>query len=209
VFEFEALVLQARATLDTVTWLLSRACGQRTWRFSRLRNVLSDGATSDKKIHQCLGLLDQCPWMLSSKVLVGDPSTRSYIAHYGSLLSTQRTCFTVNKIDSQRVLLIDAEMHDNVPVMTTASRIQQDVAFFAMAALSVFLDLPLPDKDLFASDLGREFVVLSESPPASGKAVKIGVVKEMRSDGAVLADVTASDEILRKVVNLRHLSTAR
>ena len=205
VFEFEALVLQTRATLDTVTWLLSRACGQKTWRFSRLHNVLSAGAGSDSRIRRCLALLDQCPWMSSSKVLVGDPSTRSYVAHYGSLLTTQQTCFTLSRIDPDTVLLFDMEMRGDVPVMTTASKIHQEVPFFVMGVLSVFLDLPLTRKKAFATDLAHEFVVLSEATARAGEGTKVGVVKEMRPGGFTVGDVSVPTDVLDKAVALSKL----
>lgn len=208
VFEFEALVLHARATLDTVTWLLSRACGQKTWRFSKLGNLLSAGAESDSRIKRCLALLNQCQWMSSSKVLMGDPSTRSYVAHYGSLLTTQRTCFTVNRLDSGRALLFDMEMHDDVPVMTTASKIHQEVPFFVMGVLSVFLDLPVTRKKAFASHLAHEFVVLSEAAAPVGEGMKVGVVKEMRPGGFTVGDVNVSSDILDKAVTLSKLGAA-
>jgi hypothetical protein len=205
VFEFEALVLQARATLDTVTWLLSRACGQKTWRFSKLQNLLSAGVGSDNRIQRCLALLNQCQWMSSSKVFIGDPSTRSYVAHYGSLLTTQRTCFTVSRLDSGRALLFDMEMHDNVPVMATAAKIHEEVAFFVMAVLSVLLNLPLPRRKAFASDLRRGFVVLSEALVPDGQGTKIGVVKEMGLEGFTIGDVTISTDTLAKAVTLSNL----
>ena len=205
VFEFEALVLQTRATLDTVTWLLSRACGQKTWRFSRLRNVLSAGAGSDSRIQGCLALLNQCSWMSSTKVLVGDPSTRSYVAHYGSLLTTQQTSFTVSRTGPDEALLFDMEMRGNVPVMTTASNIHEEVLFFVTAALSVLLDLPLPRKKAFASDLGREFVVLSEVLVSDGQGIKVGVVKGMGFDDFRPGDVIVSANVLSKAVILSKL----
>jgi hypothetical protein len=147
--------------------------------------------------------------MLGTKVLTGDPSTRSYVAHYGSLLSSQRTCFTASRVGPDSVLLFDAEMHDNVPVMTTASKILEEVPFFVMGALSLFLDLPVPGKDAFASDLGREFVVLSGSAVVPGSGMKVGVVKEMWLGGFTVGDVTVSKDVLAKVVSLPDLSTDR
>lgn len=206
VFEFEALVLQTRATLDTVTWLLSRACGQKTWRFSRLRNVLSAGAGSDSRIQRCLALLDECRWMWTSKELVhGDRTTRSYVAHYGSLLTVQQTCFTVSRTGPDEALLFDMEMRGDVPVMATASKIHEEVPFFVMAALSVLLDLPLPRKKAFASDLGREFVVLSEALVSDGQGIKVGVVKGMGFDDFRPGDVTVSANVLSKAVTLSKL----
>ncbi len=204
VFEFEALILQARAALDAVTWFLSRACGQKTSTFKRLRNALSGRAAGDSRIRQCLSLLDQCEWMSSSKVLVaGDQSTRSYIAHYGSLLSAQQTCFAVSGIDAETALLFDMEMRGDVPVMATGSKLQEEVLFFVTAALSVFLELPLPEKKAFASDLGRQFVVLSESVAAPGDGIQVGVIKEMRLGGFTVGDVTVSKDVLARAVSLR------
>jgi hypothetical protein len=206
VFEFEALVFQARAALDTVSWFLSHACGQETSTFKKLRKVLSARAASDKRIQQCLGLLDQCPWMSSSGVLVvGGRSTRDYVTHYGSLLTTQQTCFTVNRTGPDTALLFDMEMRGDVPVMATASEIHEEVPFFVMAALSLFLDLPLPRKNAFATDLGREFVVLSETLVPAGEGAKIGVVKEMRPGGFTVGDVSVSSDILDKAVTLSKL----
>ncbi len=206
VFEFEALLLQARATLDTVTWFLSRACGQKSSTFKNLRKVLSAGAASDTRIEQCLLLLDQCPWMSASKELVrGDRSTRSYVAHYGSLLTVQQTCFTASRTGSDAALLFDMEMHENVPLMATASRIQQEVPFFVMGTLALFLDLPLPKKEAFASDLGREFVVLSEAAVPPGEGVKVGVVRQMRPGKSTVGDVTLSADVLARAVRLSGL----
>jgi len=205
VFEFEALVLQARAALDTVAWFLSGACGQRSWRFSKLRNVLSARAPSDKRVQRCLALLDECAWMASSKVLIGDPSTRSYVAHYGSLLTSQQTCFTVDRVEPDRALLFDMEMSGNVPVMATAGKIHEEVLFFVTAAVSAFLGLPLPEREAFASDLGREFVVLSEVIVPPGQGTKVGVVKEMRPGGVTVGDVSVSTDVLGRAVTLSKL----
>jgi len=206
VFEFEALVLQARATLDTLTCFLSRACGRKAWKFSKLHDALLNAAAGDKRIQQCLALLDQCPWMSSSRVLVvGGPSTRNYVAHYGSLLTTQQTCFTVSRTGPDTALVFDMEMRGNVPVMTTAAKIHEEVAFFVMGALSLFLDLPLPRKRAFATDLGREFVVLSETIVPPGEGTKIGVVKEMGFDGFTVGDVTISTDTLPKAVTVSNL----
>lgn len=207
VFEFEALLLQARATLDSVTWLLSRACGQRASTFKSLRRVLVARARKDNRIQRCVTLLDQCPWMSTSKVLVGDSSTRGYVAHYGSLLATQQMCFTVTRIGPDTALLFDMEMRGKVPLMATASNIHQEVPFFVMGALSVLLDLPFPRKKAFASDLGREFVVLSETVVPAGEGMKVGVVKEMGLDGFTVSDVTVSADVLAKTVTLGNLGS--
>ena len=102
-------------------------------------------------------------------------------------------------------LLFDMEMRGDVPVMATASKIHEEVPFFVMAALSVFLDLPLPQKDAFATDLGREFVVLSETLVPPGEGTKIGVVKEMGFDGFTVGDVAISTDTLAKAVTLSNL----
>jgi hypothetical protein len=206
VFEFEALLLQARATLDTVTWCLSRACGQKTSTFRNLEKVLSARAAGDTRIEQCLVLLNQCPWMSVSKELVrGDRSTRTYVAHYGSLLSVQQTCFTASRVGPDAALLFDMEMHEHVPLMATASKIHEDVPFFVTGALSVFLDLLPPEKEAFATDLAREFVVLSEALVPPGEGTKVGVVKEMGPDGFTIGDVTVSADTLAKAVTLGNL----
>jgi hypothetical protein len=206
VFEFEALVLQARATLDTVTWFLSHACGQKASTFKKLRKVLCARTAKDKRIRRCLALLDQCPWMSTSSVLVvGDPSTRDYLTHYGSLLTTQQTCFTASRTEPDRALLFDMEMRGDVPVMTTASQIHQEVPFFVMGVLTVFLDLPLTSKEAFTTDLAHEFVVLSEAAAPAGEGTKVGVVKEMRPGGFTVGDVSVSTDILDKAVTLSKL----
>jgi hypothetical protein len=97
------------------------------------------------------------------------------------------------------------EMHDNVPVMATAAKIHEEVAFFVMAVLSVLLNLPLPRRKAFASDLRRGFVVLSEALVPDGQGTKIGVVKEMGLEGFTIGDVTISTDTLAKAVTLSNL----
>jgi len=101
------------------------------------------------------------------------------------------------------------EMRGDVPIMATASRIQEEVLFFVTAALSVFLDVPEPDKKAFANDLGREFVVLSESIAAPGEGIQVGVIKEMRLGGMTLGDVTVRADILARAVSFSQPTTGR
>ena len=162
VFEFEALILQARACLDALTVIITkRLPGHQINFFSKLKNALENSKMSESN-EKIIGLLKDSKWLLESEVLTGKSPTRSYVAHNGSLLTMQECCMTISGIEEGKVLIFDLEFRKSIPVMNTASKILEFVPYFVINTLSILCKLTPVLKKEFSNDLCKEFIILSK-----------------------------------------------
>jgi hypothetical protein len=202
VFEFEALILQARACLDALTVLITKKLpGHQTPFFSKLKNALENSKKSESN-DKIIGLLEDSKWLFESEVLTGESPTRSYVAHYGSLLTMQECCMTISGIKEGMVLIFDSEFRKSIPVINTASKILEFVPYFAINTLSILCKLtPVVMKE-FSNDLCKEFIVLSKETVEQGKGVKVGVIKEMNRVNIIINDCYISKDALSKAIDM-------
>ena len=202
VFEFEALILQVRACLDALTVLITKGLpGHRVNFFSKLKNALENSKTSESN-EKIIGLLKDSKWLFESEVLTGN-STRSFVAHYGSLLTMQKCCMTISGIEKRKVLIFDLELHQSVPVMNTASKILELVPYFAINALSILCKLDPVSKDEFSNDLSKEFIVLSKEKVEQEKGIKVGVISEMNRVNLIINDFYISKDALSRAIDIK------
>lgn len=206
VFEFEALLLQSRACLDALTILVTKRLGERTNYFSKLKNVLENFKKREPTARDTLELLDDSAWLIDSGVLTGE-STRSYVAHLGSLLTMQQCCMTVSGLKKNKVLLFDMEFRNSIPVMNTSSKILEYVPYFAINVLSIICELTPLEKKEFDNDLGKEFVVLSKESVKPKKGVKVGIIKEMNRVNVIIGDEYVSKAVLSKALRIKKIKT--
>lgn len=207
VFEFEALLLQARACLDALTILVTNKLGQRTNRFTKLKNVIENFKMKDSAAKNVFELISESEWLIDSGVLTGESPTRSYVAHLGSLLTVQQCCITVSGLKSDRVLLFDMEFRSSIPVMNTSSKILEYVPYFVINVLSIICELALLEKKEFVNDLGNEFVVLSKESVKPKKGVKVGIIKEMNRVNFIIGDEYVSKAVLSKALRIKKIKT--
>lgn len=201
VFEFEALILQARACLDVLTILITkRLPGPQVNLFSKLKNVLENSKMSESN-EKIIGLLKDSKWLFESEVLTGD-STRGYVAHFGSLLTMQECCMAISGIEEGKVLIFDLEFRKSIPVMNTASKILEFVPYFVINTLSILCKLTTVIKKEFSNDLCEEFIILSKETVEPEKGVKVGVIKEMNRVNFIINDCYISKDALSKAIDM-------
>jgi len=201
VFEFEALILQARACLDVLTILITkRLPGPQVNLFSKLKNVLENSKMSESN-EKIIGLLKDSKWLFESEVLTGD-STRGYVAHFGSLLTMQECCMAISGIEKGKVLIFDLEFRKSIPVMNTASKILEFVPYFVINTLSILCKLTTVIKKEFSNDLCEEFIILSKETVEPEKGVKVGVIKEMNRVNFIINDCYISKDALSKAIDM-------
>ncbi|NJD77058.1 MAG: hypothetical protein FIB08_08185 [Candidatus Methanoperedens sp.] len=202
VFEFEALILQARACLDALTFLITkRLPGHQVNFFSKLKNALENSKKSESN-EKIIGLLKDSKWLFESEVLMGKSPTRSYVAHYGSLLTMQECCMTISGIEEGKVLIFDLEFRKSIPVMNTASKILEFVPYFVINTLSTLCELIPVQKKEFSNDLCKEFIILSKETVEQEKGVKVGVIKEMDRVNFIINDCYISKDALSKALDM-------
>ncbi len=202
VFEFEALILQARACLDALTVLITkRLLGHQEIFFTKLKNVLENSkkSASSKKI---IELSNDSDWLFESEVLIGKDPTRGYVAHFGSLLTMQECCMAISGIEEEKVLIFDLEFRKSIPVMNTTSKILEFVPYFVINTLSILCELTPVVKKEFSNDLCKEFIILSKETVEPEKGVKVGVIKEMNRVNVIINDCYISKDALSKAIDM-------
>jgi hypothetical protein len=201
VFEFEALILQARACLDALTVLITkRLSGQRTNFFSKLKNALEKSKTNEFT-EKVIWLLNESNWLFESNVLIGESPIRSYVAHEGCLFTMQECCMTISGIEDRKLLVFDLEFRKSIPVMNTASKILEYVPYFVINTLSILCKLtPVINKE-FSNDLSKEFIILSKET-VEQEGVKVGVIKEMNRVNFIINDCYISKDALSKAIDM-------
>lgn len=206
VFEFEALLLQARACLDALTVLITKKLpGQQTNLFTKLKKALENSAMN-KSTENMIGLLNDSNWLFESGALTGDSPTRSYVAHQGSLLTIQECCITISGVGDGKLLLFDLEFRKSIPVMNTSSKVLEYVPYLVINALSILCKLTPIAKKEFANDLGKKFLILSKETVEPEKGVKVGVVKEMNRVNFIIEDRCISSDALSKVIQIANIT---
>lgn len=201
VFEFEALLLQARASLDALTVLVTKRIGQQTNYFTKLKNVLENFRTNEFA-RNIIGLLNECNWLFESEVLTGKSPTRSYVAHQGSLLTMQECCMTISGIEDGKLLIFDLEFRKSMPVMNTASKILEHVPYLLINVLSILCGLTPVAKKEFTNDLGNEFIILSKETVEPKNGRKVGVIKEMNRVNIIIEGRYISNDTLSKAIQI-------
>ena len=201
VFEFEALLLQARACLDAITVLVTRdLSGQRTNFFTKLKKAIENSKMDKSISEKIIQLLNESTWVFKSDVLIGNSPTRSYVAHEGSLLTMQECCMTISGIGDRKLLLFDLEFRKSIPVMNTSSKILEDIPYIVINIMSMLCGFTPLGKKEFYNDLGNEFIILSKETVDSNEGIKVGIIKEMNSVNIIINDCYISKSALSKAI---------
>ena len=201
VFEFEALLLQARACLDAITVLVTRdLSGQRTNFFTKLKKAIENSKMDKSISEKIIQLLNESTWVFKSDVLIGNSPTRSYVAHEGSLLTMQECCMTISGIGERKLLLFDLEFRKSIPVMNTSSKILEDIPYIVINIMSMLCGFTPLGKKEFYNDLGNEFIILSKETVDSNEGIKVGIIKEMNSVNIIINDCYISKRALSKAI---------
>ncbi len=206
VFEFEALLLQAMASLEIITSLAThRLKGKETRKFRKFKKIV-DNTNSGEYTEKLKGILKDCEWLYESEILIqadeNRKSRRDYVAHYGSLMKTNDCLLTVSGVGKGKILIFDIEFRKSIPLMNTTSKILEYVPYLIINIISILCGLNKIDKKEFVNDIGRDFIILSEAMAKSGNYFKIGIIKDMNRINFIIGDIYISDESLSKAIQI-------
>lgn len=148
--DFEGLLLHGRACLDRLTWFVASRFGQQCNSFRRLANVLAN-FEKDPHAVALLGIVRKVQhWTDAVYAKIDAPDAlRDMVGHREALTERMRTCFGVQWLNDQEVLLIDceiqmSELSDPIPILRTSADSAQYLAFTVLDCASLFLgSIPL------------------------------------------------------------------
>ena len=196
--DFESLLFHARASLDRLTWFVSRQHGQKCNRFSRLPNVVSGAQHKDPRAVWTLAVVDMTSLSLPGILLqnAGSKSLRDRVAHYSSLLEGVERYFTLHCLEDGRLLLFDCEAF-GYPVLATSRRLSQIIPFAVQNVVAIYLGLDALPLDEFAPSWPNPSVAYAEYVTEDPGGQVFGVVR-MEPDGFRVEDKKLRPEVLTR-----------
>lgn len=210
--DFESLLLQGRAALDRLTWLVAREFKQSCNSFRKLSGVLENFQTKSELARSLLNIVREVsPWTtgLLAKIEGGD-SFRDFVAHKGATTEKMTNCFGITYLDKERAILLDCEL-ERFPLFRTSFEAVQYLSFTVLNALAASVGqalLPLaayeckwrPQTAVFS-----EFVI-SEPENSPLKGSHLTVVQHMHPDGFVVSTRNVKPELFNHAVHLASLN---
>jgi hypothetical protein len=114
-YDFEALLLHSRFTLDRLTWFITRMNNKNNPNnsFKDFRNVIENNFPDLVK-NNLLNMLNQCAW-LEDFIITQDNehrSVRDSIAHYSSFNERTEYCFNIVKIGKNEIIVTNMESYN-------------------------------------------------------------------------------------------------
>lgn len=209
--DFEGLLLQGRAVLDRLTWLISGEYKSQCNSFRRLRRVVA-GRPKIKTSRELLTVLDEAmPWFggVFGRIEGGE-SLRDLVSHKHSITEGSETCFTVTFLPGTRAILFDCETL--LPQQTEATALfaaSQEAArylsFVVLNCLSVLVGiptLPLTDYDPTWQNLAVAYsdFVLDEPDDSPLGPYAMPIARRMTPDGSEMKLRNMNPAILTHVL---------
>jgi hypothetical protein len=113
-YDFEALLLHTRSTLDRLTLFMTKTNDptSSTNSFKKFRSVLNNNFTDPLK-KELLSVLDECKW-LEDFIVTRDNLSRSVrdtIAHYSSFNERTEYSFSIARVGKDEFIVTDMESH--------------------------------------------------------------------------------------------------
>ena len=113
-YDFEALLLHSRSTLDRLTLFITRTNNRNNPNnsFKDFRNVIQNNFPDLVK-NNLLKILNQCAWLEEFIITKDDEhrSVRDSIAHYSSFNERTEYCFNIVKIGKNEIIVTDMESY--------------------------------------------------------------------------------------------------
>ena len=177
--DYEALLFHGRAALDRLTLFISRAHGQQTDKFSKLRAVLS----SFPNDHRALTALRQLDAVTFDGLLTGDDALRNRVAHRETINGNTTAVFNFLGVDSKKLLAFDCESLGH-PVIRSSLAIARDTAFVVASCLALYLGMKSRVRPSdFSPKWRNPFIVASEWRDPLGRGPNLTIHAAMRPGG--------------------------
>jgi hypothetical protein len=150
--DFDALLLQGRAALDRLTWMITNKYKQRTQSFKSLEKVLGNFQHRDPIAQELLSLVNTAGPGLASVywAIQSGESLRTFVAHLGSLAERTGNAFPVVFLPQKRALVFDCELGGH-PLFKTTEQTLPYLTFLLMNSVAVLAGvdrLPLEEYSL-------------------------------------------------------------
>jgi len=198
--DFEGLLLQARATLDRLTWFIADQLKQSCSSFSNIENVLS--SSSDPRAPQILKIVRKAEYLKLSLVGPGNPDPlRDFVAHKGSASEIMNRCFSIYYFGQNRVLISDCEVGDaqgSMPVLKTSHKLCIDLPYVVLNSLAVACDLKTVSRKWFSPRWQLVSVVFSDFVTSQDTGFQLQVTKRMTPSGFEAATQNVKGTLFKK-----------
>ncbi len=176
--DFEALLLQGRATLDRLAWHVTSHFKNQSQSFRSMSNVLNNFASKsdeDRRLHEIVREAND--WFDGTfGQLEESRSLRDLVAHYHSVTEGVRTCFGINRLNVNTILLLDCEVklpgiRKSIPVLHTSHESVKWLSYLILNCAAIFMKVETLGVESYEPLWHNRTVVLSDfvssDPPGS------------------------------------------
>lgn len=210
VADFEGLVLQARATLDRLTWFIARQFGQQCQSFRKLRGILDDFEKKNPLARDLKPIISRFDSWASGLLFKGfekDTSLRDLLAHQESVSEMVTNCFGITYISEDSALLFDCELKGKYPIFLRARELAQYLSFVVLNTLSAYIGRPVLPFEDYTSLWKEKTVVFSsyilmEPPNTPLRDQSIVVVTRMVPGGFDLNYCNVAPAIYKRAIKV-------
>ena len=214
-YDFEALLLHSRSTLDRITLFITRTNNKSTPNnsFKDFRKVIENNFPDLIK-KDLLKILDQCTWLEDFLITKNNlhRSVRDSIAHYSSFNEKTEYCFNIVKIEKNEVIITDMESY-GIKLFQSTWNLCYYLSFFVLNILSYYtikenieLNEYLPKWKNLTVGVSDYLENLDEQPL---KATKIDLCKYFNPDGFTLRTDNYKKNLLDKKLLLSKIPPKR
>jgi hypothetical protein len=212
--DFEGLLLQARAALDRLAWLVTSRFKNPSQSFRKIGTVLSAFEQKDDDAGRLLSIIHTADSWFDGTFgkLEEARSLRDLVAHHHSLMEGIRTCFAISRVSQSAALLVDCEVSlpgqpRPVPVLGTAHQSVKWLSYLVLNCAAVIARTSTLDPDGFEPLWHNRTVPLSKYVLVEPQGSPLGphtlhTVRTMTLDGFVFGTDNVDPRIFEHAVEL-------
>lgn len=152
--DFESLLYQGRATLDRVTFFISKQIyNSETDKFNRLEKVLSNFTKKDARAQKSVNIIKSSIKYFQGLLIndyKGGTSLRSLLAHSKSHEEAINGSFTIHR-SQDAVLIFDQEIN-HFPMIISSNILNRYIPFLILNILAIYLEVKeIEEEKVFSS----------------------------------------------------------
>jgi hypothetical protein len=212
--DFEALLLQGRAALDRLAWHVTSQFKNPSQSFRKIKNVLAGFVNRSDEARELIEIIEKADtWFDGTFGKLDAPrSLRDLVAHHHALIEGVRTCFGINRVTQNSVLLIDCEiqlpgLNLPIPVLTTANETVKWLAYIVLNVVAILTKVPRLQPDAYESRWHNRTIAISrfviDEPAGSPLGPYIlHSVRTMTLDGFVFGTDNVNPSIFECAVEI-------
>jgi hypothetical protein len=201
--DFESLLYQGRATLDRLTFFISKQIyNSETDKFNKLENVLANFEKRDERARKSINIIKSSIGYFQGLLIndySGRTSLRSLLAHSKSHEEAINGAFTIHR-KNNFVLIFDQEIN-NFPMIISSNLLNRYVPFLILNILAIYLEVDGIEEEKVSSSWNPICINSSEYKIEEGDANGIAFsVPVLNLIGFTPNTYTFHKDILEKVL---------